>query len=225
MYFGYTVKSSRCQWWQLKPIVENDKLARCVCFSCGRLVPRLQWLVCVAGVSGSHPRLKARLLRDVVSIRRVQFRTSTTTVNDVSASHTSPGRADHQVVSHVNVARHSGHYAASDRRGHHSSDVVTTIMTDLSRQHAPLLFCPLLHCWALETYIITVTVTVRHIHVFIWRIFALHLQARSQGRVGNGSRGVTHDPLTHQNRDPWPTTSDPWPITVINVHKYSNNKI
>ena len=41
-------------------------------------------------------------------------------------------------------------------------------------------------------------------------------------RAGNGSRRVTHDPLTHLPSELWPMTHCPWPMTHIS---YSNPAI
>ena len=42
------------------------------------------------------------------------------------------------------------------------------------------------------------------------RIFHCYWPHTLQGRAGNGSLTVTHDPLTHSNSDPWPTIHDPF---------------
>ena len=44
---------------------------------------------------------------------------------------------------------------------------------------------------------------------FSTNLFHHSLLAPTWTRVGNGSRGVTHDPLTHLNRDPPLVTHDP----------------
>jgi len=67
-------------------------------------------------------------------------------------------------------------------------------------------------------------------HVFFSRVKISHREILALAEVcalhvlkaGNGSRRVTHDPVTHPNCDPWPTASDPWPISDTIAYNHSN---